>query len=452
MSESETTPKSVSSSNGTTWAGAVLIAVLAVVAFGYRLADEPTFIDEWAYISQAYFADLCLNGDFNHPAWLGYAAFDLPPLPKYVIGLALSIGGYQAPPQQAAFDWYHNAKSTFGPHEMLVVARYPSIVFGAIGCVAVYGLGTLVAGRRVGWLAALLLMVNPLYAMHARRAMSDVPCESLMLASAFFGLWTWRRILSGNHGAAPWLGALSAGILAGLATLSKLNGGMVMFVILAWACLALVLPRISWTRKARLILAALLAGIVSVATFVALNPFMTAHPRQTLPAQFDEIVRMGVWGRGKWLVTHRVSVSSGQQDHHARFALTTPAAKLSTVAVQGFGRFGPLGPRASDSDKRYDVAQDWGLVLWIPCVLWGGYVAHALGRRDLRGDALPMTWTLLVQLVVTLIVVTAYLPLAWDRYFISLQPVSALLASLGAITALDSLRQIARPKTTTEDA
>ncbi|MHC5541637.1 ArnT family glycosyltransferase [Singulisphaera rosea] len=431
---------------------AALLAILAVVVFGYRLADEPTFIDEWAYISQAYFADLYWNGDSNHPAWLGYAAFDLPPLPKLVIGLALSAGGYQAPPQQAAFDWYHNPKSTFGPHEMLVVAREPSPVFGALGCVAAYGLGVLVSGRRVGWLAALLLMINPLYAMHARRAMSDVPCESLMLASAFFGLWTWRRILSGNNGLASWLGALSAGVFAGLATLAKLNGGMVMFVILAWGALALVLPRIPWTRKVLWISAAVVAGVVSVATFVVLNPFMTAHPRQALPSQFDEIVQMNVWGRGKWLVTHRVSTSSGQQTIHPHNALKTPAAKLSTVAVQGFGRFGPFGPRASDSDKRYDPGQDWGLVFWIPCVLWGLGVAIALGRHASATEALPITWALVVQAVVTLIVVTAYLPLAWDRYFISLQPVSALLASLGAITAFDSLRRVARPKTNSEDA
>src|SRR5262249_53319427 len=74
--------------------------------------------------------------------------------------------------------WYLNVRIQFGHSDELVAARWPSVLLGALGCVAVYALGVLVGDARVGGLAALLLMLNPLYRLHARRAMSDVPVEA----------------------------------------------------------------------------------------------------------------------------------------------------------------------------------------------------------------------------------------------------------------------------------
>ena len=36
---------------------------LAAAVFGFRLSAEPPFVDESAYLSQAYFADLWMVGD-----------------------------------------------------------------------------------------------------------------------------------------------------------------------------------------------------------------------------------------------------------------------------------------------------------------------------------------------------------------------------------------------------
>ncbi len=181
-----------------------VLMVLAVVVFGYRLADEPEFPDEWAYVSQSYFLDLLAQPD--NLLWLDYPAYDLPPLPKYVIGAALKVRGYQVPPPNAARRWYEpgNVKDRCGTHAMLVTARWPSVFFGALGCVCVYALGTMAVDRRVGFLAALLLMIDPLYRMQARRAMSDIQEEALLLAAAALGLWAWRWLLSGRL--RPWVG------------------------------------------------------------------------------------------------------------------------------------------------------------------------------------------------------------------------------------------------------
>ena len=44
---------------------------------------------------------------------------------------------------------------------------------------------------RTGSLAAFLLMIDPLYSLHAHRAMADVPCEAFMLASLAIALSVW---------------------------------------------------------------------------------------------------------------------------------------------------------------------------------------------------------------------------------------------------------------------
>ena len=65
----------------------------------------------------------------------------------------------------------------------LVAARRPSVVFGALGCLAIYAIGTIARDRRLGWVAALFLTFNPLYAMHARRAMSEADYAALITAA-----------------------------------------------------------------------------------------------------------------------------------------------------------------------------------------------------------------------------------------------------------------------------
>ena len=167
---------------------------------------------------------MLLRGDFNNPAWLEYPAYDLPPFPKYLIGWALKVGGYRLPGPASARLWYRDTSSRFEPPGALAVARLPSVVLGALGCLAIYVLGRCARDGRVGGLAALFLMLNPLYRLHARWAMSDVPAEAFILMALAGGLWGWRRWLSGRSGITAWFSAVLAGVFCGLAALSKLNG------------------------------------------------------------------------------------------------------------------------------------------------------------------------------------------------------------------------------------
>ena len=429
---------------------AVAIALAGLLGFGWDLPSEPHFADESAYLSQSFYGDLFIRGDRDSPAWLEYAGYDLPPLPKYLINLGLRAEGYRRPPRAAAVAWYANINRQFVPRPVLTAARRPSVILGAVGCVAMYALGTIGFDRRVGWISALLLILNPLYRMHARRAMSDVPAEALILASLAVGLWSWREVLAKGAGR-RWPGvvalAIGSGALAGLATSAKLNGTLAGFILGGWSILALPLAFPNRWAKALVVMATLAAGIVSFATFAALNPFLTAHPPAPIPPALEPLARMSFAGRVRAVAEHRASVSAQVDRQFPLHALSGPLAKVEAVAVQGYGRFGPFGPRGwTNSEIRFDWRQDWGAVVWLPLVLLGFVVAWARGLRQARRSEPPTAWAIAIQAAVALAVVTAFIPLAWDRYFLSIQPGSTLLGSAALVGAFDRARVALGPK------
>ncbi|WP_235963256.1 ArnT family glycosyltransferase [Tautonia rosea] len=425
--------------------GLVAVGLMALLSFGFRLADEPSFIDEWAYVSQGYFGPLWWEGRWNDQAWLEYPAIDLPPLPKYVIGAMLHLGGRPMPGRADAFAWYNNTATTFGDMDLLVWTRWPTVFLGAVGCMAVAAIGAMSFGPRAGVLAGVLLAINPLYRMHARRAMSDVPTEAFMLLALAVGLWGWRELMGGHRrGRAVLAIAGGAGTLAGLAALSKLSGGLATMTLVAWAALAVVVPGVSLGRKGLVFGSVILAGLVAFGTFILGNPVLTASPRlpEGAPDGVVNLAEQGVLGRTLAVMEHRSDVSRGAQEHPVFKAQGYPVnglgAKLAVVGVQGFGRFGPLGPRTTDSIVRYDWAQDWGALLWGPIVMTGVIGAIGIGSRQRRAGQPPTAWAVLVQFAVGLATVLAFIPMAWDRYMLPIQSGAALLGA-AAVSAVIGL-------------
>jgi hypothetical protein len=138
--------------------------------------------------------------------------------------------------------------------------------------------------------------------------------------------------------------------------------------------------------------------------------------------------------RLKAVKNHRVQVSEDGMRIFPDDALPTPVDKVKAVAVQGYGRFSPLGPTHSDSRIRFDWRQDWGALVWWPIVLAGLIVAINRGLNQHRAGMPPTAWAIALAAILAFVVVTSFIPLAWDRYYLSLQPGAALLAS-AALTA-----------------
>jgi 4-amino-4-deoxy-L-arabinose transferase-like glycosyltransferase len=409
------------------WAG--LVGILSVAFFALGLGDPP-FVDEYAYITQSYQPDLFFAGRIDDATWLESLSYDLVPLPKYFINLAFRAAGTPRPSRRDALAWYEDTSYRWGSGRDLFIARLPSVMLGAFGCVAVFGLGTLVQDASAGGIATFFLAANPLYRLHAHRAMSEAPCEALLLLSLALGLWSWKRIVTGSR-IAMWLALMIlAGIAAGLSILAKFNGILAIFTLCGWAALALVLPGVPLGRKLGLLAGTGAAILTAGTVFVGLNPFMTAHPAEPLPEGLRPTAELSTWNRFELLLYHRRDVSRGQQQIFSHNALHSLAEKARVIAVQGFGRFGPLGPAKSNSTIRYDPAQDGGAVLWLPLVATGFGTALWLGQRQARAGAAPTAWALCVWSSLAITVVTMYLPMAWDRYQLPIQAPAALLASL----------------------
>ncbi len=432
---SMTAPPAVSVTEPRAWPLGMLVALLAVAYFGYDLGSEPVFVDESVDIAQSYFFDLAVDGRLDDWAWVEYHAYDQPPLLKYLIGASLKVSGDRPPGRLAAGRWFANTKAALVTPRMLRAGRWPAVILGVAGCVAVFSIGTQLHCRWVGLGAAVLVMVDPLYRLHARRAMMDVPAEAFVLMALAVGLWVWRRALNDRLG--RWTGvgvSLVVGLLAGLAVLTKLNGGLGLMVLGAWSVLALGLRWFPIRRRVKIAVSTLIAGVVSLVAFVVLNPFLYAHPtgspppRMLLPAPVDQ----SIFERLRLLIRHRAEVSKQAAQLFPNDALRTPREKLSAVAVQGFGRFGPFGPRDHSSVipyPRYSWNRDASAAIWLPMVLLSAVWSAMNGLIAVRRGVPPMSWAVLTYFLVTLATVSAFIPLAWDRYYLPLQAPSALLVA-----------------------
>ena len=447
MPDPQTLPRNQPTSTTRYLWSSLVVLVACGIWFHWDLAAEPHFVDESAYISQAFYGDLLCEGRWNHPAWLDYAGYDLPPFPKYLITAALWVEGYRRPTLSDAHAWYANTSRRFVDGPALVAARRPAVLLGAVGCVGIFWLGIYTHGARVGGLGAFLLAINPLYRLHARRAMSDIPAECFLLLALAIGAGLWRRA---SHGSRPgwrwWFCVLLAGIMVGLATLSKLNGVLSGVVLLAWITLAMVLASFSAGSRWALGLAAGVAASVAFGVFVALNPFLTAHPPEPVDPMFAESARLDFLGRVWVVYHHRESVSRLAMKSFPNDALPTLTSKSKVVAVQGFGRFGPLGkPGRSDSTRRFDLSQDWGAAIWLPSVLGGFLILVWRGVEQARQNLPPLSWLLAVYLGVVMIVITAFIPLAWDRYMMSIQPAASLVGASLIVAGWDRIGRCLSP-------
>ncbi|MHB1561883.1 MAG: glycosyltransferase family 39 protein [Isosphaeraceae bacterium] len=423
------------------WSAAV--AAIALTVFSTGLFDSP-FADEYAYMTQSYYADLFFTGRHDDPAWLHFFAFDLQPLPKYLIGMSLHAAGLPMPRTLDAARWYLDY-SPFGDARTLAAARVPSILTGTLGCVAVFLGGTMIFGRGAGALAALLLIANPLYRLHAHRAMTDVPTEALTIVCLALALFATARAWSGR---AAWMSLAAfalAGLAAGLSILCKFNGLIALMVVGAWCGLGLLGHGIAWKSRLTFLLGGLLVLAVASGTFLVLNPALTAHPRGH--RETDQVPPdSNVSTRIREMLRIRLENARHQKRAMSHNAMVTPADKLSVLAVQGFGRFGPFGPGKSNSEIRYQLAQDWGSILWLPLVLYGAYASARLGIGQFRDGRPPTALALLIWAVIAWGVIGVYLPMAWDRYLLPIQAPNALLAAVGAVDLWNRLRSRLRGK------
>ena len=178
----------------------------------------------------------------NHPAWLDRPAYDLPPLPKYLFGVALRVVGQRRPGPAAAEAWYRDTSKTFVTPAAL---RGRALALGLPrGDGMCRDLRPGRPGRRPSRRGARGAPPDDQPALpdartsgHVRRPLRgpdvNVPGRRpLDLCESLAGRIRPRLLLAAGL----------AGIFGGLAALSKLTGGRAMIILAAWVLLAFSLP------------------------------------------------------------------------------------------------------------------------------------------------------------------------------------------------------------------
>jgi hypothetical protein len=196
-------------------AAAVLLLCTAIVALTF-LDYGVTYDEEWRLTYGKYVVDWYLSG-FKDASALHF----------WVLSLQ---GGFTA-----ALEHLAASLSPLGRYE---TAHLVNALFGLLGLIGVYKLGTLLGGRVAGFLALVMFALTPRYFGDMFNNMSDVPTASLTVFSVYYLVQLLRSLPGAPKRLVLKLGAvigLALGIRTGAVLLVVCVGaGLFMWLLRQW--------------------------------------------------------------------------------------------------------------------------------------------------------------------------------------------------------------------------
>ncbi|HJQ85013.1 MAG TPA: hypothetical protein VKA21_13100 [Candidatus Binatia bacterium] len=368
--------------------------------------DEPRMLNR-GFMAGRLYREYLATGRLD-PGWEGEVwQARKPPLGNLIVAAALRLGGATPPPEPYRYDWLHdyawNAERGQAPSDEVVRAgRLLTPLFAAAAVVAVFLLGGAVGGIGGGLVAAGLFHFHPVVRIYGTRALADVP----MMAASLWALW-WlvRRVAPAWEWS--WRGFLRRvavfGLLVGVATAIKQNAALVGAAggaaLVVWGAASAGVLGVR-AAGARTVLAATLLGAVAFGVYVLVNPALHARPLGGTVAQVD------AWNRK----------FAGHWKARPEQALRTTGARAAAVGRVIAGARFPVLP--------------WP---WVPAALAAAgtlvLAVHAWRHGPLAPATIVLLWS-----GVTLAGVTLWIPLDWDRYYLPLVAVVAVLA--GGVVAV----------------
>lgn len=255
------------------WAAMGMILLLTVL-YAWTLPDVPFHPDESTHIFMSKDISknplaLAWDGDLPLSAEERYRAIDAP-LAKYLIGTVRET--FSIPPLTAdwnwSLSWEENLTAGALPsNRQLIFARSTMVLLLPFSLGLYYLALKKIIPAIPSLVAVLLLGLNPLLLLHARRAMSEGP---LLFGTALF-LWAATRDKRN-----PWL----IGLAAGIAVAAKHSTlALVPAAVLAVVFLPGESPSI---KKAAVNI--LKTSLVLFLTILVFNPFYWKHPLEALNA------------------------------------------------------------------------------------------------------------------------------------------------------------------------
>jgi 4-amino-4-deoxy-L-arabinose transferase-like glycosyltransferase len=353
-----------------------------------------------------------------------YLHLNLGPLVPYLIGAAFVSAGLERRDRAGPWEWGRSyAENVALGHrparEWLTLARGLSVLFAATAVLIVFALGLQCGGRGHAYLASGLLALNPIFLMHARRAMSEAP----LLALAALVWWLAARCVRASARSRIRLRHwLLFGIAAGTCVAAKHSG--VLFVAAAGAWLACVEWRAARGRSLAAsglhfpIQGVALASASALALFIAIQPPLWSDPIGRLERIVD--MRLASFARS-------VEVLGGELGRGERMLRALALPFLSV-------------PEPADDVAEMSAYLASGAAgLMLPRVIGGAFTVFALvgltialrraiAPRDAEERSRALGWIFASAAVFA---VAALNPVPWQRYFLPVVPLACLLVPLG---------------------
>ncbi len=393
-------------------------------------------------LEQVVYHDPPLNAERQHLRLLNGM------LSPYLIGLSWHLAGYSVDDLNSQWDWgadwnWNVTDGHMPSAGLLLAARWPLAILTALSAPVLFVLALRLGGRRAAYPASLLLAFHPAVLINGRRAMfeGDLLFFSL-LAVTLAVVWGGRlrrglpQGMIGIHRAISVAVVLGMGLAAGLAVASKHTG-----VVPAAAGYLAICAAIFWKTRGgarrRELLRLALSGLLAVGVFLALNPAWWSDPL----------------ARARAVLDLRIQLTEGQGERYAQSVyedwgerLVGMIAQLSTAPTAYYEAEGFAEPLASTiaayeaspwTGVRYGVNALTAL-LGIGVLLLAATGIVRLIRAVWAGNAAALAVILWAGL--TVLTILATIPLAWQRYYLPLYPVEALLAgvALGKVQMVSS--------------
>jgi len=362
----------------------------------------------------------------------------------YTVGLSLQVAGYGEKDLPPLWIWpiSYDENITRGnrpTQAMLIVSRVSSALFLAVSAAILFGIGWQVRGRWTGYIASGLYALNPVVLLNGRRAMM----EGSVLCFGLLAIFVAILICKGRTG---WRWWLALGVASGLTLASKHSGIVFVAAALGWVVMKLIQAKVRRCNDiyhrdtkntatkdelgTRGLICVGISVVIMAGIFIALSPAQWNNPMARL----------------RDLVSERAKLLESQVKAEPS-APTALSERLNGIFTQPYMQPAVYFEAAFWAGAKPVLAE----IEQYDTSLWSGFHAGTIFGGLLSILALIgivmmarhwRTWEIgiLVWLALTMASLLVN-PLPWQRYYLSLYPLAALLSAIGISSIFSALYQ-----------
>jgi len=335
-------------------------------------------------------------------------------IPKYLYGLTAISSGYAFEEINEQWNWGLNWEQNINEgrkplDDLLLRTRLISAAFLAGGAVILFLMVAQLAGRPAAYIASLYFALNPVLLVNGRRAMMEGGMIFFMLLVLWVGLW----LIEKKH---RWV-FLALGISSGLAVATKHPAVIGVAVVFIACQLVILLERKQILKRTAFLVG---AGIVSLIVFYALNPAWWGDPIGRIPIMLELrsnlLADQTAFFGGYETFADRI----GGMLHHV------------FIALPQYYEVSDWGAWIADEINRYESSPLRGVSIGgslIGALLLIAVCAVGVMYLTSMGWQKRLLLALYFLLIPLAILVTN--PLDWQRYYLPIYPVIALVVGLG---------------------